>query len=60
MSNVAEELLSLSSRVRRLVPSHKNPENFHMEKSEIAYRLEQLSDVAEEHTAPRLEDCLNG
>ena len=41
--NVPATLTSLASRVRRLVPSHSNPERFHEEKSEIAHALRILA-----------------
>jgi hypothetical protein len=48
----AQELRDLSQAVRRLGPDHRDPERFHVEKSEIAARLMVLADLAE-----RLERC---
>lgn len=33
----------LAERVRRLVPSHRDPERFHVEKSEIEHDLRRLA-----------------
>lgn len=38
-------LLELANRVRRLVPSHRDPEAFHEAKSEIEAELRRLSRV---------------
>ena len=35
----------LASRVARLIPSRRDPEAFHAEKSEIAHDLRQLADT---------------
>jgi hypothetical protein len=37
------ELAELAARVRRLVPSHRDPERFHLEKSEIEHALRRLA-----------------
>jgi hypothetical protein len=37
------ELEVLADRVRRLAPSHRDPEAFHVEKSEIERALRQLA-----------------
>jgi hypothetical protein len=37
------DLVSLADRVRRLVPSHRDPERFHVEKSEIEHALRQMA-----------------
>jgi hypothetical protein len=39
----AFELHRLSAAVRRLAPSHRNPEDFHLRKSDIAYALVLLA-----------------
>ena len=36
-------LLSLADRVRRLLPSHRDPEAFHLEKAEIEHELRRLA-----------------
>jgi hypothetical protein len=36
-------LLSLADRVRRLLPSHRDPEAFHVEKSVIEHELRSLA-----------------
>ena len=36
-------LLALADRVRRLAPSHRNPETFHIEKSEIEHSIRTLA-----------------
>jgi hypothetical protein len=38
----SRELLELATRVERLTVSHRNPERFHCEKSEIAYSLREI------------------
>ncbi|MFD2032210.1 hypothetical protein ACFSKM_21415 [Ancylobacter dichloromethanicus] len=38
-------LVELADRVRRLVPSHRDPEAFHEAKSEIEAELRRLSRV---------------
>lgn len=35
----------LADRVRRLCPDHRNPERFHIEKSEIEHELRELARV---------------
>lgn len=36
-------LVDLAERIRRLVPSHRDPERFHVEKSEIEHQLRRLA-----------------
>jgi len=48
-SALRDELCDLAHRVRRLAPSHRDPELFHIQKSEIAARLAALAGGA----APR-------
>lgn len=40
---VSELLRDLASRVERNVPHHRDPEQFHIEKSEIASELRRLA-----------------
>lgn len=40
---VSPELDALADRVRRLVPSHRDPEAFHVEKDAIARALRRLA-----------------
>ena len=40
---MGQALEELANRVRRLVPSHRNPESFHEAKSEIEAELRQLA-----------------
>jgi hypothetical protein len=42
-----QELRDLAQNVRRLGPDRRNPERFHVEKSEIAAKLMMLADLAE-------------
>jgi hypothetical protein len=51
------ELLALADRVRRLAPSHRDPETFHVEKSEIE-RLIRL--IAARLAGPPHRDLLRG
>jgi hypothetical protein len=37
------EMMRLAERVRRLAPSHCDPERFHLDKSEIAAELRRLA-----------------
>lgn len=39
----ADQLARLAARVARLAPSHRDPERFHEEKSEIAADLRRLA-----------------
>jgi hypothetical protein len=39
----ANDLARLAERVRYLAPSHRDPERFHMDKSEIASELRRLA-----------------
>lgn len=38
-----DRLLAIADRVRLLAPSHRDPERFHMDKSEIAAELRRLA-----------------
>lgn len=40
---VSELLRDLASRVERNVPHHRDPEQFHIEKSEIAFELRRIA-----------------
>lgn len=42
-SRISDQLAELAFRVRRLSPSHRNPESYHVEKSEIENELRSLS-----------------
>lgn len=44
-STAAEALVGLAGRVRRLAPSHRDPEAFHEEKSAIEAELKALARV---------------
>lgn len=45
IGDVLPELLrKLAARVERNVPNHRDPEAFHVEKSEIACELRRLAD----------------
>lgn len=37
-------LAELAHRIERLCPDHRDPERFHIEKSEIAYDLTRLAE----------------
>ena len=37
------EIAALARRVERLAPSHRSPEHFHIEKSEIAEALRRIA-----------------
>lgn len=39
----SEQLEALAHRVDRLRPSHRDPERFHVEKSEVAHALRRLA-----------------
>lgn len=39
----SSDLLDLANRVRRLSPSHRDPEAFHVEKDAIAHSLRRLA-----------------
>lgn len=43
-SVICERLEALSSRVRRLTVSHRDPEAFHTERSSIAHDIQKLAD----------------
>ncbi len=43
----AQQLRNLAQAVRRLGPDYRDPERFHVEKSEIAAKLMMLADLAE-------------
>lgn len=47
MTRLAERLQELARRVDRNVPSHRDPEAFHQEKSEIAEQLRRAAKEAE-------------
>ncbi len=47
---LALQLAELASRVRRLLPSRRDPEAFHLEKDEIAHELRRLADKASRST----------
>jgi len=49
-NQLPDTLTELAVRVQRLSPSHRDPESFHEEKSEIAAALHQLA--SEEKIAP--------
>lgn len=38
-----EALEDMAQRLRRLVPSHRDPERFHMEKSDLVQELRRLA-----------------
>jgi len=40
---LAVQLDALAERVRRLAPDHRDPERYHIERSEIEFRLRQLA-----------------
>lgn len=40
---MAERLFEIARRVERNLPSHRNPEAFHAEKSEIVHDLRRLA-----------------
>lgn len=40
----AEELRVIAERLRRLRPSHRDPEHFHLEKDELTRALFRLAD----------------
>lgn len=42
----------LADRLRRLRPDHRNPERFHMEKSEIEHELRRLASAGPSGKAP--------
>lgn len=43
MQSIAVDLTILSRRVQRLAPSHRDPEAFHAEKSEIEHELRRMA-----------------
>jgi hypothetical protein len=43
----AQQLRGLSRDMRRLCPHHRDPERFHVEKSEIAAKLAELAERLE-------------
>jgi hypothetical protein len=49
---IAAELHALADRVRRLAPSHRDPEAFHVEKGEIAAELLELAEIQARRLAP--------
>lgn len=44
--NTWQALGDLADRLRRLRPDHRDPERFHVEKSEIEHELRRLAAVA--------------
>lgn len=47
---VRSEIEDLAQRVRRLTVSHRDPERFHIDKSEIAHELHCLARSLDPHT----------
>lgn len=47
----AERLRWLANRVQANVPSHRRPDQFHTEKSDISAEIRQIAKSIEEHTA---------
>lgn len=45
-SRLSDRLSDLAQRVRRLAPSHRDPESYHAEKSEIEHQLRLLAKQA--------------
>lgn len=43
LSRFSDRLSELAHRVRRLSPSHRDPESYHVEKSEIEHELRRLA-----------------
>lgn len=43
MNPERDAILNLADRVRRLAPSHRDPEKFHAEKSDIEHTLRRLA-----------------
>ena len=41
-----QKIGELADRLRRLCPDHRNPERFHIEKSEIEHDLRQIAAAA--------------
>lgn len=41
--NTSDQLSRLAARVARLTPSHRDPERFHVEKSEVVAELRRLA-----------------
>lgn len=50
----ADTLADLARRVERLRPSHRDPEAFHLEKSDIADALRQLAAGPSRPARPRV------
>ena len=42
-ARITDRLDELAYRVRRLMPSHRDPERYHVEKSEIEHELRRLA-----------------
>jgi hypothetical protein len=42
-SEAADKIASLAERVRRLTPSHRDPERFYLDRSEIAAELRRIA-----------------
>lgn len=53
MSPERDALLALAARVRRLAPSHHDPEWFHVEKDEIERALRKLAVRQQSHPPVR-------
>lgn len=51
--NLAEELRGLAVQVQGLVPSHRDPERFHLEKSEVVADIRRLADDVSPHPERR-------
>lgn len=49
----AQQIRELSRAVRRLGPDHRDPERFHVEKSEIAAQLANLAERLERFRSDR-------
>lgn len=41
--NTWQKICDLADRLRRLCPDHRDPERFHVEKSEIEHELRKLA-----------------
>lgn len=47
MTPLADRLAELAARVVRLIPDRREPEKFHVEKSDIAHQLRRIAKEAE-------------
>lgn len=45
-------LMQMAYRIQRLSPSHKNPEKYHEDKSEIVEELKRVARSLDHHGAP--------